>query len=338
MDNEDRQDSLEALREKDNWVIWKTKDTKWTQELQRAGFHQLLSLNKNTRADCWGNKIKGWWRRGDIKATKCRKTRECWVKSPANVPSEAVKDIKEALMSRGQNYGKDSYTIDLTGTEATYWLGTESGLLGTFHFEGACTAGDGSCDVRSLSMGAGFCNLNSLEWLTEKPLTPSRLQEQRSNQSHKVGREEEGMSSNRPELVALRECLEAHADNENLLYLTDSEATLQAINKWIGEGAKLSLEKTADADILRAIIVKLQQRVKAKAATLLIKVKAHRGCPLNEEADIRAERGRMKQEQEKTWSTPTNRTIYQWSEASTTKSGVHTTKQTAWTQVVRNRM
>ncbi len=49
--------------------------------------------------------------------------------------------------------------------------------------------------------------------------------------------------------MALRECLEAHADNENLLYLTDSEATLQAINKWIGEGAKLSLEKTVDADI-----------------------------------------------------------------------------------------
>jgi ribonuclease HI len=71
------------------------------------------------------------------------------------------------------------------------------------------------------------------------------------------------MSSNRPELVALRECLEAHADNENLLYLTDSEATLQAINKGIGGGSKLSLVKTADADILRAIIVKLQQRVKA---------------------------------------------------------------------------
>ncbi len=126
-------------------------------------------------------------------------------------------------------------------------------------------------------MGAGFCNLNSLEWLTEKPLAPSRLQEQRSNQSHKVGREEEGMSSNRPEVVALRECLETHADNENLLYLTDSETTLQVINKWIGEGAKLSLEKTEDADILRVIIVKLQQRVKAKTATLLIKVKAHRG-------------------------------------------------------------
>ncbi len=41
MDNEDRQSSLETLREKENWVIWKTKD-KWTQELQRAGFHQLV--------------------------------------------------------------------------------------------------------------------------------------------------------------------------------------------------------------------------------------------------------------------------------------------------------
>ncbi len=146
------------------------------------------------------------------------------------------------------------------------------------------------------------------------------------------------MSSNRPELVALRECLKTHPDNENLLYLTDSEATLQDINKWIGRGAKLSLANTTDADILRAIIVKLQQRVKAKAATLLMKVKTHRGHPLNEETDIRAEMGRMKQEKEKTWSTPTNRTIYQWSEASKTKGSIETTKQTSWTLAVRNRI
>ncbi len=121
------------------------------------------------------------------------------MKSPANVPSETAKDIKEALMTPGKNYGKDSYTIDLTGAEATYWLGTESGLLGAFQFDGACTAGDGSCDVRSLTMGAGFSNLNSLKWLTEESLTPTRMHEQRSKQSHKVGREEEGMSSNRPD-------------------------------------------------------------------------------------------------------------------------------------------
>ena len=123
-----------------------------------------------------------------------------------------------------------------------------------------------------------------------------------------------------------------------MLYLTDSEATLQAINKWIGGGAKLSLAKTVDADVLRVIIVKLQQRVKAKVATLLIKVKAHRGFPLNKESDIRTEIGRMKQEKEKTWSTPTNRTIYQCSETSKTKDDVDTTKQTVWTQTVRNRM
>ena len=48
--------------------------------------------------------------------------------------------------------------------------------------------------------------------------------------------------------------------------------------------------------------------------------------------------GRMKQEKEKTWNTPTNRTIYQWTEDSKTKDGVDTTKQTAWTQTVHNRM
>jgi hypothetical protein len=69
---------------------------------------------------------------------------------------------------------------------------------------------------------------------------------------------------------------------------------------WIGGGTKLSLVKTADTDILTAIVIKLQQRVQAKAATVLIKVKAHRGCPLNEETDIRTEMGRMKKEQEKT--------------------------------------
>ena len=83
-------------------------------------------------------------------------------------------------------------------------MGAESGLLGAFHFDGSCTAGD----------------------------------------------------------------------NENLLYLTDNEVTLQTINKWIGGGTKLSPTKTADVDILRDIVIKLQQR----------------------EVDIRAEMGRMKKE------------------------------------------
>ncbi len=48
----------------------------------------------------------------------------------------------------------------------------------------------------------------------------------------------------RPEIVTLRECLEAHQDHENLLYLIDSEATLEDVNKWIGGGTKLILARS----------------------------------------------------------------------------------------------
>jgi hypothetical protein len=142
MEDQDRRSSLEALRDKDNWVVWKTKENKWTHELHYAGFHKLLSLDQNTTANRWS----------------------------ASAPSGAQDDIKNAILAPQQNYGKDDYTngkddctIDLAGPEETYCLGTESGLLGAFHFDGACTAGDGSCDVASLSMGAGFCNLRSLK-------------------------------------------------------------------------------------------------------------------------------------------------------------------------------
>ncbi len=108
--------------------------------------------------------------------------------------------------------------------------------------------------------------------------------------------------------MALRECLEAHEDHVDLLYLTDSEASLQAIHKWIGYGARLNLSKSPDADILKAIILKLQKRVEAGSATLLIKVKVDRGDPLNEEADIRTELGRRKEYKETIWDNLSGRT------------------------------
>ena len=48
------------------------------------------------------------------------------------------------LQAPVHNFGKDEYVVDMTGHEAQYWQGTESGLLGAFEFQGACTAGDGS--------------------------------------------------------------------------------------------------------------------------------------------------------------------------------------------------
>jgi hypothetical protein len=117
------------------------------------------------------------------------------------------------------------------------------------------------------------------------------------------------------------------------LYLTDSEASLQAIHKWIGCGAKLNLSNSPDADILKAIILKLQKRVEAGAATLLIKVKAHRGDPLNEETDIRAELGRRKTYKETIWDDLSDRTVYQWP----IKQGkTKVLKTSVWTDTVRN--
>ncbi len=58
------------------------------------------------------------------------------MKSPTNVPRGAQDDKKTALLEPQQNYGKDRYIIDLVGPEETCWIGTESGLLGAFHFDG----------------------------------------------------------------------------------------------------------------------------------------------------------------------------------------------------------
>jgi hypothetical protein len=52
---------MEDLRKVEGWVIWKTRDYRWTDEMKKEGFHQVLSLDKDTRERSWGHKIKGWW-------------------------------------------------------------------------------------------------------------------------------------------------------------------------------------------------------------------------------------------------------------------------------------
>jgi hypothetical protein len=85
---------------------------------------------------------------------------------------------------------------------------------------------------------------------------------------------------------------------------------LQTINRWIDCGAKLNLSRSPDVDVLKKIMIKLQKRVQPGVETLLVKVKDHRGDPLNEEADIRTEVGHRKEQKEVGWNNPTNRTAY----------------------------
>ena len=117
MDDQDRQNTMAALEESTEWTIWKTKDKRWTSLLRQAEYHQLLDIHKNKQSECWGFKIKGWWRRGDIRTTKPKKSFECWVKTATGVSKETKKTLMEALTAPHRNAGKDEYIVDLEGNE-----------------------------------------------------------------------------------------------------------------------------------------------------------------------------------------------------------------------------
>ena len=123
----------------------------------------------------------------------------------------------------------------------------------------------------------------------------------------RVGREDEGVNSNRPELGVVVLVLQSVGLNEDVLLLCDNEAVLCVIRKWVGQGGKATLATAPDADILREIICLLTQRVRAGRATFLIKVKSHRGEPVNERADTLAEEGRTISDDDKRWDDRTDR-------------------------------
>ena len=98
----------------------------------------------------------------------------------------------------------------------------------------------------------------------------------------------------------------------------------------------MNLSKSPDEDVLKVIILKLQRRVDEGATTLLIKVKAHRGNPLNEETDIRAELDHLKEYKETILNDSSDRTVYQWAVTSKKHGGTTVCKTSVWTNTVRN--
>ena len=84
---------------------------------------------------------------------------------------------------------KDKLNIVLQGLEKNFWEGTEAGRMGCYKFPGETWAGDGS--AHKGVMGAGSVCLQR----------PGR------NLVVRVGREEEGASSLRPELAAIARTL-----------------------------------------------------------------------------------------------------------------------------------
>ena len=103
---------------------------------------------------------------------------------------------------------KDECIVNLEGPQRNYWLGSEAGMLGCYWFSGVVFAGDGSPADHKGRMGAGaYC-----------------LGDPDVQQCVGVGREEEGTSSNRPELAALVLALRKTRITDNLLYLCDNQS------------------------------------------------------------------------------------------------------------------
>ena len=100
--------------------------------------------------------------------------------------------------------------------------------------------------------------------------------------------------------------------NRDILCLVDCQAGLSKLDRWIGFGRQATLAQDPNADIMRAILERLHERVNCGAATFLTKIKAHSGEPLNEVADTRAKAGRECEDETKIWNQPSDRLIFSW--------------------------
>jgi len=162
----------------------------------------------------------------------------CWVHKDLTVTTKQIQAMLTAARASG---GKDKCQVRLTGIEREYWMGTEIGRRGCYGFRGTVTAGDGS-NQKGGKMGAGYVN----------------LRKQRKRQQRKVGREEGGSSSNRPELAAFVSALRGPV-TKPMLFLYDNHALLKAVKRWVGEGGKTTLVGAPDADILLEAIKELRK-------------------------------------------------------------------------------
>jgi ribonuclease HI len=226
------------------------------------------------------------WKCGDVETKLNTVNMTVWVHKACDIiEEEALTKLQEAWDSSEQ---KDECTVCLDDLERAYWMGTEVGLLDGYGFQGVTLGVDGSC--KDGKMGSGCC----------------KFKEEGASKCARVGREEEGTSSNRPELGGIVLALQSAALSEDTLLLCDNEAVLCVIKKWVGQGGKVTLVTVTDPDILQEIVWLLTQRVRAGRATFLIKVKSYHGEPINERADTLAEKGLKISDDNKRWDDRTD--------------------------------
>ena len=102
------------------------------------------------------------------------------------------------------------------------------------------------------------------------------------------------------------------------------EYSRSQLQQLLTKGQAVLMVQEVDADILREIVCLLTQRVRAGRATFLIKVKWHRGEPINERADTLAEEGRGMSDDDKRWDDRTDRMTFEVRRGDATVSSVCT--------------
>ena len=87
-------------------------------------------------------KGREWWRRGDAGAYLNENGMKCWVhKDMHKARDKVTQGVRDAWHDETE---KDTCTVNLTGPEKDFWMGSEAGMLGCHWFRGVVFAGDGS--------------------------------------------------------------------------------------------------------------------------------------------------------------------------------------------------
>ena len=86
------------------------------------------------------------------------------------------------------------------------------------------------------------------------------------------------------------------------------------MKRWVGKGGKATIIGVPDADILQEAIEELQKRTTAGEATFLVNVKAHRGEPADEVADIKVDKAISSNDVPMELRDRTNRAVFTWQE------------------------
>ena len=94
-----------------------------------------------------------------------------------------------------------------------------------------------------------------------------------------------------------------------MVHLCDNWSELTEVNGWIREGGKATSATAPNKNIIWEVLCTLRTRIEAGSTTFLVKVKSHRGEPINVQADDLADEGR-REPYSSVWTTRPERMVF----------------------------